>query len=52
VEFALQVRGTSDEIVKYGYGSCATRTTEWFRTVLSTERAPYMNEKEVNCETK
>jgi hypothetical protein len=27
-DLALQVGGVSDETVKYGHGSCATRTTE------------------------
>jgi hypothetical protein len=35
-DLALQVGGVTDETLKYGYGSCATRTNEWLHCKLQS----------------
>jgi hypothetical protein len=51
---ALQVGGVSDETVKYGYGSCATLSSEWLQCKVQIRplvREGALHEEAVSCQT-
>jgi hypothetical protein len=47
----LQGGGVSDGTVKYGYGFCATRTTEWLHCPLVREDAPQKQDRKFQTAT-
>jgi hypothetical protein len=51
----LQIGGVSEETVIYGYGSCATLTSEWLHSQLQTSpliREGAFHKETNNCQTK